>query len=196
MAEVRFTISDKFLRDAWGKVLRFARSYCKGWASDSECEDMVQEAMMTMYKNVQDGKLTDLTCELSTYVIGILKKIALKAQQEKSKISTVMGTTGQAQDDVLDPVDMATAQHAITLWQDADQEEVNERLRNEMRSFVENMPDPCKTILQLYYWEGKSMKTIAEEMQYNNGDVAKAQKSRCMTKVKEGMSEIRKKMRL
>ena len=68
-------------------------------------------------------------------------------------------------------------------------------LQEKIRKLVENMADPCKTILWSYYWEGKKMKEIADVLNYSGKDVAKSQKSRCMAKVKIAMEEIRNKLR-
>ena len=42
---------------------------------------------------------------------------------------------------------------------------------------------PCAPLLQGFYWEDKSMETLAQELGYSNADSAKAQKAKCMKKV-------------
>ena len=48
---------------------------------------------------------------------------------------------------------------------------------------VEELIEPCKSILTLYYWERKSMKEIAEMKGFSGPDSAKTQKSKCMSKL-------------
>ncbi len=45
--------------------------------------------------------------------------------------------------------------------------------------------EPCKTLLELFYYYSWSMAEIAERMNYNNANVAKTQKSRCVKQLKQ-----------
>lgn len=87
MPRVPFTIDNRFLEEVRDSVLAHARSYCGSWATTDDCEDLVQEAMLAMYKNVRSGRLTVLTSRLSTYVNGILENIAKKQFRERQKIA-------------------------------------------------------------------------------------------------------------
>ena len=190
MPKVPFTIDNKFLADVREAVLQYA--YKRFGLSGLDIEDLVQEALMTMFDNVQSGKLTGLTCNLKTYVIGILKNIASMKLRE---MKPFVGDINQSDDeDTVDPVDLEVAKAALRRWQENDgQTELKE---NTVHDIVINMTDPCKTILWSYYWEGKSMRDIAEIMDYKNADVAKSKKSLCMTKVKAALEETFKRMRL
>ena len=193
MPEVPFTIDSRFLEDVHTAVLREAR---KRYASSGlSPEDLTQEAMLVTFEKVHNGTLTRLTSSLKTYMIGVLKKKGLEAQREQSKFASVPNQSWQSADDVIDPVDIGMAQNAIDRWLDNDSIEEQGELQNAVYDIVTNMDDPCKTILWAYYWEGKDMKEIADEMNYSSKDVAKTRKSVCMTKVKKAMEEIRNKLR-
>lgn len=189
MPKVPFTIDNKFLADVREAVLQYA--YKRFGLSGLDIEDLVQEALMTMFDNVQSGKLTGLTCNLKTYVIGILKNIASMRLRE---MKAFVGDINQSDDeDTPNPVDFEVAKDALRKWQDDDEAELREKA---VHDIIINMTDPCKTILWSYYWEGKSMRDIAEVMNYKNADVAKSKKSLCMTKVKAALEETFKRMRL
>ncbi|MBQ6080693.1 MAG: sigma-70 family RNA polymerase sigma factor [Muribaculaceae bacterium] len=194
MPVVPFIIDDKFLSDARDKALRFALNHYSDWASNDECEDLVQEAMMTMYNRVHEGTLTELTSNLSTLVIGFVKNIAKKKKSKQSTIATAMPFS-QDEDDVPDPVAIARAREAVSRWHDTENDTESAQLQNAVLDIVEHMTEPCRSILWAYYWEGKTMKEIAEELNYSGKDVAKSQKSRCMTKLKTAMEEIRNQLR-
>lgn len=194
MATIPFSIDSKFLQEVRDAVFLFSRKHCAAWATEDDCEDLTQEAMIKMYQQVQDGRLTTLTCKLSTYVNGIVKHLAVKRAQEQSRLADAMPAQEDS-DDIANPVDIGIVQNAIKRWQETDEDELQEQLQGEVCSLVENMAEPCRTILWAYYWEGKSMAVIAEENGYTGKDVAKSQKSRCMTKVKVAMTEIRNKLR-
>ena len=193
MPRVPFTIDSRFLEDVRTAVLQEARK--RFGSSGLSPEDLTQEAMLVTFEKVHNGTLTRLTSSLKTYVIGVLKKKGLEAQRDKSKFASVPNQSGQSADDVIDPVDIGTAQNAIDRWLNKDSVEEQDELQSAVYEIVTNMADPCKTILWAYYWEGNSMREIATMMDYNNARVATTQKSRCMTKVKTAMEGIFNNMR-
>ena len=193
MAIVPFPIDRKFLQEVRDAVFRFARKNYASWASEEDCEDLTQEAMLELFDKVHKGELKELTCNLKTFVIGIMRKNASKKIRKMPPLVNAL-PTGQDEDDVLDPVDLAIAREVVGRWHDADSDEEQDQLQHDVLELVEKMPDPCKRILRSYYWEGKDMKEIADEMDYASADVAKTKKSRCMTKVKAEMERIIKRM--
>ncbi len=189
---IPFSRDSRFLQDVQDEALRYARKEYSFWASDDDCKMMVQDSMYTLFDKVHNGSLTVLTCSLKTYVIGILKKIAKKRASEKSKELLLFE---QGDDDAQDPIEFAMIPMVLERWQDKENDELQEQLEEEVRKLVENMDDPCKTILWSYYWEGKKMKQIADVLNYSGKDVAKSQKSRCMNKVKEAVTIICNRLR-
>ena len=193
MAIHPFPTDSRFLEDLRQGLLQYARKHYG--SSGLDLEDLVQDALLTVYENIQGGKLTELTSSLKTHVIGILKNKANEALRKQAAIATVPQQAGQDDDDTLDPVDTGIAQSALERWEEQDAEEEQEQLQTAVREIVANLKEPCKTILWSFYWEDESMKHIAELMNYNTTDVAKSQKSKCMTKVKVAFEETIKRMR-
>ncbi len=188
MAAIPFSTDSRFLQDVQDEALRYARKEYSFWASDDDCKMMVQDSIFTLFNKVHNGTLTELTCSLKTYVIGILKKIATKKASKKSKEPFLL--LEQGDDDVQDPIDIAMIPVVLERWQNKESDEFHEQIQDEVRHLVENMTEPCRSILWAYYWEGKSTKVIAEEQDYNTARVAITQLSRCRTKVKTAMEEI------
>ena len=193
MPRVPFTVDSRFLEDVRTALLQEARK--RFGSSRLSPEDLTQEALLVTFEKVHNGTLTRLTSSLKTYVIGVLKKKGLEAQRDKSKFASIPNLPKQSSDDVIDPVDIGTAQNAIDRWLNKDSAEEQDELQSAVYDIVTNMADPCKTILWAYYWEGNSMREIATMMNYANARVATTQKSRCMTKVKTAMDEIFNNMR-
>ena len=187
MPRVPFTIDSRFLEDVCTAVLQEARK--RFGSSGLSPEDLTQEAMLVTFEKVHNGTLTRLTSSLKTYVIGVLKKKGLEAQRDKSKFASIPNLPKQSFDDVIDPVDIGTAQNAIDRWLNKDSAEEQDELQSAVYDIVTNMADPCKTILWAYYWEGNNMREIATMMNYANARVATTQKSRCMTKLKTAMED-------
>lgn len=61
-----------------------------------------------------------------------------------------------------------------------------------IKNVVENMGNPCKPLLKLFYWEKMSMETIANELHYSGADSAKTQKNKCMGKLTVIITNLQK----
>lgn len=65
-------------------------------------------------------------------------------------------------------------------------EEILQREREKViRSAVEEMGEPCSTILVGSFWEEKTPEELTVQLQYSSKDVTKNQKSRCLKKLKD-----------
>lgn len=189
MPRVPFTTDNKFLTELREAVLRFAHK--RYGASGLSAEDLTQEALTRTFDNVRRGRLTTLTSSLKTYVINILKNVAREQLRDRDHYNG--GNAPQDDDDDLPPVDMGMAQEAIDHWMEQESNDERDELQNAVYDIVTKMNDPCKSVLWSYYWEGMSMREIADMMGYSNARVATSQKSRCMNKVKEVMEDFLKK---
>ena len=190
MVKIPFPTDSRFLEEVREAVLQYARKHY-GWSGLS-LEDLTQEALLITFERVQNGKLTKLTSSLSTYVIGVLKKIAPGKLKTISKSPTGTLMQEQEEDDFVAPINLAIVQEVITKWENDDDEV--ELKKDAIHDIVIEMGDPCKTLLWSYYWEHKSMEMIAAQMGYKNADVAKSKKSNCMKKVKIVMEDFIKRI--
>ena len=72
--------SDERLLEKFAKTQRQkAIAYLKNQFSlpTDDCEDVFQEAFITLYNNIQEGKLKELTSSISTYFMAICKNKTL-----------------------------------------------------------------------------------------------------------------------
>ena len=148
--------------------------------SQDTAEDIYQDAFLALHQNIENERLTNLTVPLRTYLFQIGKNRIydyfkkMKSEVEMEKFSNLISSNGELGDFDL-----------IFADEDSFEEQKNILVYNT----VTQLESPCKEVLSYYYWDNKSMKEIAELMNYNNADVAKAQKSRCMKKVKSVITE-------
>ncbi|MBL7751933.1 MAG: sigma-70 family RNA polymerase sigma factor [Chitinophagaceae bacterium] len=57
--------------------------------------------------------------------------------------------------------------------------------RDRLIALVDQLGDTCKKILLLFYYEGRSMKEIWEELDYDSEQVVRNKKHKCMKKLEE-----------
>ena len=138
-----------------------------------ELEEIYNDAVLAMYNNVKTGKLTELTCSMQSYInrIGENKIIDIFRQKH---VETVPMPEYETADD---------CERAEEYWQASASPEEEER-KNTIYAIVEKLVEPCRKILFSYYYKHLSMDMIAEAMGFASSDVAKTQKSRCMTKMR------------
>lgn len=183
MPTVPFHIDNKFLKDVRKKAIAYARFHFSSWATYDDCEDLVQDALLAMYRNITSGRLTELTCDMTTYVISILKNLAYNEYKKRRPSDNFFN----GEDEYMDSIEMAIIRDALINW-NPDYEDNTEALEAAVREIVINMGDPCKTILWSFYWDGVNMAAIAKKMPgYSSADSVKTQKSRCLTKVRNAI---------
>lgn len=142
--------------------------------SDDYIADLYQDASVALWQNIQRGKLTpeSLTSSLGTYLIGI-GKFALMARDRRYK-------------EILED-------SVISIYAASDNEdELRDSCeRNEIiQSTVNDMGEPCRSLLDKFYWEEMSGDKIASEMGYKNADTVKTQKYKCMQKLKAVITSV------
>lgn len=190
MPTVPFHIDNKFLKDVRKKAIAYARFHFSSWATDDDCEDLVQDAFVAMFSNIKSGRLTELTCDMTTYVISILKNRAYNEYGKRGKF--VSGEFFQGEDEYSSPIEQAMIEEAIKEWIQ-ENGGITEEMESAVREIVTNMKEPCKTILWSFYWDEMTLAAIAKNLtDYKSSDSVKTQKSRCLTKVKILMKETYK----
>ncbi|MEM9857840.1 MAG: sigma-70 family RNA polymerase sigma factor [Bacteroidota bacterium] len=134
---------------------------------EEDAADLYQDTVIIFYNNLRNGKLTDLTSSLKTYLFAIGKHLALKMIERKSKMVV--------SEDMYDP---SLSYIPVDLFEEADKKKVIAKILNQMG-------EPCKSILTLFYFHGFSMDVIARRLNYKNEHVVKSQKLRCFKTLKE-----------
>ena len=137
--------------------------------SQEDAEDFFQETLIIFFNNTRTGKLTTLTSTLKTYLFAIGKNLALKANLKPKKAN----------------IDVEVIAHSVEVdnlyFKQLAEEELDERKKKILLG-LQKLKDPCKSILFAFYYQQLPLKQIAENMGYNNHDVVKTQKYRCMSK--------------
>ncbi|GAB0481690.1 hypothetical protein KML24007_04360 [Alistipes indistinctus] len=141
------------------EFIAFAHKYFSLGADDAV--EIYQESFIALYENVRDGRLTDLSVSLKTYLFRIAYNKMLNRRRNKKWRSEPLSPNFMTEEDG----DGILRQKIVY-------------------ELVEQMEEPCNTVLTLYYWERCSMEDIAGTMNYANAQVAKNRKLLCMRKLK------------
>ena len=136
-------------------------------------EEIYDDAILVFYNNVKDGKLKELTCSLQTYINRIGEHKAIDLMRKKQ-----LETQEYPDFETIDYCER-TEEYWIAGGDDWEEER-----KSVIYNLIERLVEPCKKILFSFYYDHCSMDMIAKSMGLANSDVAKTQKSRCLSKVK------------
>lgn len=145
-----------------------------GWAykqfqlEEIAAVELFQQSMLKLYESIVAKKLEDVQVSLRTYFYGIAKNIQL---------NTIRSTT------VRQKHQDAVALHIEALAEVEDTDEGN-NVQKLVKQVFPELKETCKDILRLFYFENKKGKEIAQELSYNNEQVVRTQKSRCLKYLK------------
>ena len=166
--------NDVVLRALYKKYYNLVLKYVVNNSGNSEAAaDIYQETIIVLYETVQKPHF-ELSCQLSTFIFSIAKRLWLKQLRNHGNITRF----GEGEED--DVVDVT--------------EEISEHLKKEadiqkMNMSMEDLGEPCKTILKDFYVYKLSMDEISEKFGYTNSDNAKTQKYKCLQRLKRSFFE-------
>jgi RNA polymerase sigma factor (sigma-70 family) len=137
--------------------------------SEDEAKDAFQEAIIIFYQNIHEGKITELTSGVKTYLFSIGRFKVLNGIKKTQRLVTF--------DRVPEINVMEPTENPID---DSHNEEYNQET---IKKYLSLQCEDCQKVLKMFYFEGLDMKTIAEKMGYKNSDVAKKKKYECFKKL-------------
>jgi RNA polymerase sigma factor (sigma-70 family) len=137
--------------------------------STEEAKDVFQQTVVIFYENIIYEKVTEISTRIKTYLFSIGKNKILELLRRKSKNLPHLDEQTIASND---------------LYINVFDEEYEEKLLNVEES-LNMLGDPCKNILEQYYYLKKSMAEISELLQYKNSDTVKNMKYKCLQRLKQ-----------
>jgi RNA polymerase sigma factor (sigma-70 family) len=126
----------------------------KNSGTEDEAKDVFQDALIVFWQKIIKKELV-LTSKISTYLYSVCWNLWRKELDRKKRLSheEVEGST--------------TATHDS-------QEQIKV-----MRECVNSLGETCCKVLSYYYFDGLSMKEVAEKLGFANSDTAKTKKYKC-----------------
>jgi RNA polymerase sigma factor (sigma-70 family) len=122
--------------------------------TEDDAKDVYQEALIVFWQKANSLDF-ELTSKISTYLYSICLNQWRKELDRRSKLSR----------EEKDGMDF--------------QQHEEDQSYDIIVACIEELGDPCKSILMYHYFDGMSMSDIAERMNFANTDTAKTKKYKC-----------------
>lgn len=144
-----------------------------------DAENLYQDTFIAVQENLMRGRIKEDT-SWSNYIMTIGMNLASKAWR---KIGKTDSTDEGFDDDTGSKTARKVQELLKALPDDKDEKPLykNEEALSLLGNELTHTPEPCGSIIRLFYYEDMSMDEIAEEIGYRNATTAKAKKSQCMT---------------
>jgi RNA polymerase sigma factor (sigma-70 family) len=135
--------------------------------STDEAVEIYQQAILAFYENIVSGKLSKAGSNIRTYLFAIGKNKVFELHRYQVKVRHT--------------------DHPLPDYEDISSEdpENNQQLIELSKACLARLGDPCRQILESYYYHKKSMQEIALRLGYKNEQTAKNQKYKCLLRLRE-----------
>lgn len=145
----------------------------KNNGSQEHAKDVYQEAFIVVWKNVKNDRFVP---ESDTALQGYLYQIA------RNKWMDVLRSSKFKKTNFINN-ELFVVEKNIDHCDEEDNDLFKQKLRQTMEAF-KTLGNPCKELLTTFYFEKKSMREIAEQLQIEENTV-RNKKYRCMEKLRE-----------
>lgn len=139
-------------------------------ANNDDVYDSYQDATIILYEHALNGKIDDLKSSVKTYLFGIGKFVLIGKLKKGNK--SVFG-----KDDTYD--------FDTTLEDINNDDEILTNRQKRLKLEIEKLGKKCKEVLELFYYRGYTIEDITNYLEYDNKNVVKSQKSRCLKQLKD-----------
>ena len=133
-----------------------------------DARDIFQEAMIVLYEKARSGSF-ELNSQLKTYLYSVCRRLWLKRLNQQQRFSP----------------EVDNLEETVPVEEDVERHEQRNKDFLVMEQSLKSLGEPCKSLLEAYYLEKKSMVDIASDFGYTNADNAKNQKYKCLMRLKK-----------
>lgn len=129
--------------------------------------DWFQAAVVILYDNVAQGKITEITGSIRSYLFKIGQNKAyewLRQESRKKKFEHLL------------------LQHILEETASQDAEKLGHKIKI-IHQALDQMGDPCRKILVEFYYYHKKMEEMAAELNYKNDETVKNMKYKCLKRL-------------
>jgi RNA polymerase sigma factor (sigma-70 family) len=136
-------------------------------ASRQDAEDVFQETVVSFIEIVKKGKYR-MEASIKTFLVSVAKNIWLNEvkKRERSGYREKQFETGRDQKE-----------------EDISQQIGDLEKKRQLRELLNKLGEPCRKILLLFYYENLSMKEMVDHLPYENEQVVRNKKYKCLQKL-------------
>ncbi len=138
----------------------------KGTVDDAR--DIFQEALIVLFEKVRQGDF-ELSCQIRTYLYAVSRRLWLKRLQQQKRLYA----------------DWDDSAEGVAVETDLERHEKEDADYERMDKAIQQLGEPCKSLLEAFYLRKQNMASIATEFGYTNTDNAKNQKYKCLMRLKK-----------
>ena len=136
--------------------------------TEAEAKDVFQEAVIVLYDKVKQRDF-ELTSQLKTYLYSVCRRLWLKQLAGRDRTFR----------------DVAAYEDAVAVEEDLARHEEKDLQLTMMEKALDELGEPCRTIIHDFYIANRSMQEICDKFGYTNSDNAKNQKYKCLQRLKK-----------
>lgn len=126
--------------------------------------DIFQDTIIGFYKNIVSGKLNEMRYSVKTYLFSIGKNLIMNKLRYDKRF-----------ENSLESFDLIVSPEPVSFA------DISDETKLFIDRKIKELGEPCYSLLKLFYYNGYSLEAIAREIKSKNQNVVKAQKSRCLT---------------
>jgi len=130
---------------------------------ESTVVDIFQQSFIAFYENLMNNKIEYRSTDMRTYIFRI----------GFNKLNTYVNRRKETE--LLDNF----------MYMTSEDDNSDDEMLKIVNRMIEEMGEPCKKVLSLFYHENNSMREIAGKMNYSCEQVAKNRKNLCFKTLKE-----------
>ncbi|NDC42779.1 MAG: sigma-70 family RNA polymerase sigma factor [Chitinophagia bacterium] len=145
----------------------------KNGCESDDADDLFQESMVVLFGKVQEADFR-LSCSISTYIFSVAKHLWYK-KFRKDQAGPVRLQERDGDDDG----------YEIAAVDDVNVHHEREAHFSQLAAALDQIGEPCRSLLQAFYHKDRSMQQIAAEFGYTNPENAKTQKYKCLTRLRK-----------
>lgn len=136
--------------------------------NEDDAKDIYQETIIVLYNRIKGGGFK-LTSKLKTFIYSIARRLWLKKLNHASS----------------QIVHVHDYQEYMQVDNELGEHNEKEKRFQQMFAAMNQMGEPCRTIIEDFYMHNRSMQEICEKFGYTNTDNAKTQKYKCLQRLKK-----------
>jgi len=173
----------KHIKDDENRALKelyeMYRDECVQWLltkqaiQNEDAKEIFQTAVIILYDHVMSGKLEKFSSTVKSYLFGICKNKAFELYRHQKRVHH--------------PGQLSTIQSYVI-----EEDDNNLFIEKEIRAVnaaLTKLGDPCRSIIQLFYYKSMCIEDITMIMNYKNSDTTKTLKYKCMKRLQKALGQ-------